>query len=88
MNRPRSAPDRSAVPIAGDDDTAKKTVTSFLDDIGYDAYDVGPLKEGWRYQSGAITYPYGADGSFENPQPADAERLASLLAQAKRYRDQ
>jgi len=87
LNRPHSAPDRSAVPIAGDDDTAKKTVTSFLDDIGYDAYDVGPLKEGWRYQSGAITYPYGADGSFENPQPADAERLASLLAQAKRYRD-
>jgi len=87
LSRPHGAPDRSAVPIAGNDDTAKKTVTSFLDDIGYDAYNVGPLEEGWRYQSGAITYPYGDDGSFDKPQPADAARLTSLLAQAKRYRD-
>ncbi len=87
LSRPHSAPDRSAVPIAGNDDRAKKTVTTFLDAIGYDAYDVGALEEGWRYQSGAIAYPYGADGSFEHPQPADAERLASLMAQAKRSRD-
>jgi NAD(P)H dehydrogenase (quinone) len=87
LSRPHSAPDRSAVPIAGNDDTAKKMVTTFLDAIGYDAYDVGPLTEGWRYQSGAITYPYGANGSFDNPQPANAERLAPLVAQAKRARD-
>ncbi len=87
LSRPHSAPDRSAVPLAGDDDTAKEAVTTFLDAVGYDAYDVGPLTEGWRYQSGAITYPYGADGSFDKPQPADADHVASLVAQAKRARD-
>jgi predicted dinucleotide-binding enzyme len=33
------------LPIAGDDATAKNTVAAFLDAIGYDAYDVGPLSD-------------------------------------------
>jgi hypothetical protein len=61
-------------------------VTAFLDAIGYDAYDVGPLSEGWRFQRGAIDYPYSADGSFEHPQPAGPVRLTSVLGQAKRSR--
>jgi predicted dinucleotide-binding enzyme len=28
-------------------------VTAFLDAIGYDACDMGPLCEGWRFQAGA-----------------------------------
>lgn len=72
------------MPIAGDDQTAKQTATAFLDAIGYDAYDLGPLSQGWRFQAGAIAYPYSTDGSFDHPQPADAEQLTSLLAQAKR----
>ena len=87
LRRPHGAADRSAVAIAGDDQAAKKTVTGLLDAIGYDAYDVGPLREGWRYQRETTAYPYSTDGSFEHPGPADTERLASLLAQAKRYRD-
>jgi 8-hydroxy-5-deazaflavin:NADPH oxidoreductase len=78
------ATDRSALPIAGDDRTAKQTVTAFLDAIGYDAYDVGPLCEGWRFQVGAIAYAYSSDGSFDHPRPAGADRLTSLLAPAKR----
>jgi predicted dinucleotide-binding enzyme len=35
--------------VAGDDPSAKETVTAFLDDIGYDALDVGPLAEGRRF---------------------------------------
>ena len=62
-------------------------MAGFLDAIGYDAYDVGPLREGWRYQRETTAYPYSTDGSLEHPGPADTERLASLLAQAKRYRD-
>ena len=42
LGRPHGATDRSALPIAGDDATAKNTVTAFLDAIGYDAYDAGP----------------------------------------------
>jgi hypothetical protein len=43
LARPHRAADRSALPIAGDDDRAKATVTAFLDSIGYDAVDAGPL---------------------------------------------
>ncbi len=53
--------------IAGDDPAAKKTVPGFLDAIGYDAYDAGPLREGWRYQRETIAYPHSTDGSFEHP---------------------
>jgi len=31
------AADRSALPIAGDDETAQETVMAFLDAVGYDA---------------------------------------------------
>ena len=67
LARPHGATGRSAVPIAGDDETAQNTVTAFLDVIGYDAYDVGPLSEGWRFQAGAIADAYSTDGSFDHP---------------------
>jgi 8-hydroxy-5-deazaflavin:NADPH oxidoreductase len=84
LARPHGATSRSGVPIAGDDQTAKQTATAFLDAIGYDAYDVGPLSESFCFQVGAIAYPYSTDGSVDHPQPAGAEQLTSLLAQAKR----
>ena len=46
LQRPAEHPERSVLPIAGDDEAAKQTVTEFLGSIGYDAYDVGPLAEG------------------------------------------
>ena len=49
LQRPAGSPERSVLAIAGDDEAAKQTVARFLDSIGYDAYDVGPLSEGWRY---------------------------------------
>ncbi|MGH9067740.1 MAG: NADPH-dependent F420 reductase [Acidimicrobiales bacterium] len=87
LARPHGAADRSAVAITGDDEAAKTTAAAFLDAIGYDTYDAGPISEGWRYQQGATPYPYSADGSFDDPEPANAGRLTSLLARAKRYRD-
>jgi hypothetical protein len=70
-------------------------VAGFLNAIGYDAYDVGPLSEGWRYQRDTPAYgtPYlgdsGAD-SFNVPgsgRPVSAEKLRGALAEAVRYRD-
>jgi len=84
LARPQGATGRSALPIVSDDETAKQTAAAFLDAIGYDAYDVGPLSEGWRFEAGAIAYAYSTDGSFDHPQPAGADRLTSLLTQAKR----
>jgi predicted dinucleotide-binding enzyme len=43
-------PDRRALAVAGDDPAAKAQVSRFLDVIGFDAVDVGPLAESWRIQ--------------------------------------
>ena len=48
LARPAGSPDRSYLPIAGDDATAKQQVTEFLDSIGYGTVDVGTLSESWR----------------------------------------
>ena len=88
LARPAGDQERSALAIAGDDQSAKQQVTGFLDAIGYDAYDVGPLAEGWRYQRDTAAYAQVYSGeSFEDPRPADAERLGWLLSQSQRYAD-
>jgi 8-hydroxy-5-deazaflavin:NADPH oxidoreductase len=91
LQRPAGSPERSVLPIAGDDAAAKQTVAQFLDSIGYDAYDVGPLSEGWRYQPDTPAYgqPYVAPGSdFPGPaHQATAELLKERLAAAVRHQD-
>ncbi|MET7834528.1 NADPH-dependent F420 reductase [Micromonospora sediminicola] len=89
LGRPAGAAERTALPIAGDDDGAKATVTAFLDSLGYDAVDVGPLAEGWRFQRDTSAYAgiYATDGDWERPGPVDAQRLRAALAAARRYAD-
>ena len=53
LARPAGAPDRTALPIAGDDADAKAAVAAFLDAIGYDAVDAGPLAAGRAFQAGS-----------------------------------
>ncbi len=85
LARPAGAADRSALPIAGDDDAAKAAVVAFVDSIGYDAVDAGPLSESWRLQSGSPAYgaPYGPFAD-EQGTPADASAIRSALAEATR----
>src|SRR4051794_1678250 len=95
LARPAGGPDRSVLAIAGDDPDAKATVSAFLDSIGYDAYDVGPLAEGWRFQRDTAAYAglYNGDTSGTWPPPPDsgvqitAEAMRDKLAQSRRYRD-
>lgn len=88
LPRPAGDPGRSALAIAGDDEAAKRTVAEFLDSVGYDAYDAGPLAEGWRFQPDTPAYgqPYVAPGSdFPGPaHRATAEQLKEKLAAAGR----
>lgn len=58
--RPTDAADRSALPVAGDDDAVKSDVVLLLDALGYDAVDVGELSDSWRTQPGTPVYvqPY------------------------------
>ncbi|MFJ4717222.1 NADPH-dependent F420 reductase [Streptomyces sp. NPDC088785] len=59
--RPAGDPDRVALPIAGDDTEAKRTVTALLDEIGFDAVDAGGQDESWRQQPGTPVYGLAAD---------------------------
>jgi hypothetical protein len=85
LARPSGAPDRSALPIAGDDPGAKAAVTAFLDSIGYDAVDAGPVAESWRQEPGTPVYgsPYGPF-SDEAGTPAGAARIRADLVGALR----
>jgi len=65
LARPHGAPDRSALLIAGDNADALKAVTEFLDAIGYDAVESGPLAHSWCQEPGSAVYG-GVYGPFEN----------------------
>ena len=69
---PQGTPGRRALPVAGDYLPTKRVVLDLVDEIGFDAVDVGGLDESRRYQPG--TPAYGAD--------ADAAALITLLNQA------
>ena len=80
------------LPVAGDDATAKAAVTTFLDSIGYDALDAGPLPEGWRFQRDTAAYvqPYAAPGVALADSPGQQVTTATLqekLDAAVRYLD-
>lgn len=92
LQRPVGHAERSALPIAGDDETSKQTVSQFLDSIGYDAYDVGSLREGWRYQRDTAAYvrPYAVPGAEPPSWPGcqvTRQQLKEHLDAAVRYRD-
>ncbi|MEY9949078.1 NADPH-dependent F420 reductase [Kitasatospora sp. GAS1066B] len=90
LARPAGAPDRSALPIAGDDATAKERTTALLDALGYLAVDAGPLSAGWRFQPGTPAYglPYLKDQSsrldLDPGHPADIATVKEALTAATR----
>ena len=81
LARPAGAADRSALPIAGDDPAAKAAVTRFLNAIGYDTVDAGPLAAGGRrfqFGTGAFVTPYGGS-SDERGTPAGVATIRAAL---------
>ena len=54
--RPAGAPDRTAIPIAGDDEAAKRVVATLIDEIGFDPVDTGPLERGRLFQPDSPLY--------------------------------
>jgi predicted dinucleotide-binding enzyme len=74
--RPRGG-DRRALPVAGDDDRAKRAVIDLIESIGFDVVDAGALSEGWRFQRGTAAYVV----------PLTSNELITALQHARRYRD-
>ncbi|MGZ4616651.1 MAG: NADPH-dependent F420 reductase [Actinomycetes bacterium] len=54
--RPAGDPHRVALPVAGDDDAAKRTVMELVDALGFDPVDAGRLDDSWRQQPGTPVY--------------------------------
>ncbi|GHD01473.1 NADP oxidoreductase [Streptomyces violarus] len=88
LARPAGSADRSALPLAGDDDAAKQSVTALLNRLGYDSVDVGATTESWRIQEGSPAYvlPYLSDPRLPWPQdpgkPAGVKEIRTALEQA------
>ena len=72
--QPAGTDGRRALPVTGDDEAIKSVVLALVDELGFDALDLGRLDESWRYQPG--TPAYGPD--------VDAAQLIELLNQAER----
>jgi 8-hydroxy-5-deazaflavin:NADPH oxidoreductase len=71
--KPKGAPGRIALPVAGDDQRAKEVVMRLVDQLGFDPVDAGGLDDSWRQQPG--TPVYGTD--------LDAAGVRKALAEAK-----
>ncbi len=74
--QPAGTPGRIALPVAGDDERAKRVVMQLIEQLGFDPIDAGPLDESWRQQPG--TPVYIAD--------LDANGVRAALQQAARER--
>ncbi len=64
LGRPRGTAGRIALPVAGDDETAKSVVLRLVDELGFDPVDAGSLDESWRQHPGSPVYgrDYDAEG--------------------------
>nr|WP_267897665.1 NAD(P)-binding domain-containing protein [Actinokineospora spheciospongiae] len=78
---PAGNPDRIALPIAGDDPSAKAVVSDLIDALGFDPVDAGTLDESWRQQPGSPSY--GKDFPVDKLKAALAEATPERTEQFK-----
>jgi len=76
LGRPKGTTGRIALPVAGDDETAKAIVLRLVDDLGFDPVDAGGLQESWRQQPGTPVYT----------KDLNAEGVRRALSEAKQQR--
>jgi predicted dinucleotide-binding enzyme len=95
LARPSGAPDRTALPVAGNDAHAKTEAATLIDRLGFETVDAGPLSQSWRFEPEAAAYTrlYVADPSTPDERlldapgaPVAADKLVSALDGAQRVR--
>ncbi len=81
--KPAGSPDRIALPVAGDDDAAKRMVLHLIDELGFDGVDAGGLDESWRQQPATPVYATNLDAAGVRRALAEAspERPAEFRAE-------
>jgi predicted dinucleotide-binding enzyme len=84
LGRPAGAPDRIALPVAGDDPAALAVVMGLVEELGFDAVAAGGLDESWRQQPGTPVYAtdFDAAGVRRALAGASPERPADFRAGA------
>jgi predicted dinucleotide-binding enzyme len=82
---PARSPGRIALPVAGDDETAKQTVFALVDELGFDPIDAGGIDESWRQQPGSPVYTkdHDADGVRRGLAEANPERTPEWQGSAE-----
>jgi predicted dinucleotide-binding enzyme len=60
-HRPAGDPGRLALPVAGDDEAAKRKVRELIGELGFDTVDAGGLDDSWRQQPGTPVYGLRGD---------------------------
>ncbi|MCY0094990.1 NADPH-dependent F420 reductase [Hoeflea ulvae] len=56
LGSPQGAPDRLALPVAGDDARGKQVVMDLVNETGFDPVDGGRLEDSWRQQPSTPAY--------------------------------
>ncbi|MEU2732821.1 NAD(P)-binding domain-containing protein [Streptomyces griseoviridis] len=81
-HRPAGAADRIALPVAGDDETAKRTVRALIDELGFDTVDAGGIDDSWRQQPDSPVYGLraGVEGVTEALAKARPDRPEAFRA--------
>ena len=84
LGRPAGVAGRIALPVAGDNKTAKAIVLRLVDELGFDGVDAGGLDESWRQQPGTPVYAtdFDADGVRRALSKANKERSPDWRATA------
>jgi predicted dinucleotide-binding enzyme len=71
-HKPAGDPDRQALPVAADDEDAKRLAFGLIDQVGFDAVDAGSLADSAKQEPGGPVYN----------RPMNAESLREALASA------
>ncbi|WP_243763319.1 NAD(P)-binding domain-containing protein [Allobranchiibius sp. CTAmp26] len=72
--QPQGSDGRIALPVAGDDASAKKVVLELVDALGFDPVDAGTIAESWRQQPGSPVYTTDLDVAGVRGALADASQ--------------
>jgi predicted dinucleotide-binding enzyme len=84
--KPKSAPGRIALSVAGDSQEAKRVVIDLIHAIGFDSVDAGTLSSSWRQQPGTAAYCRDLDKSGLERALAEADE--SRIADYRRAADE
>lgn len=61
--KPKGAPGRYALPVAGDNKAHKEIVMKLVDQMGFEPVDAGPLNQSWRQQPDTPVYGHDLDAA-------------------------